>query len=115
MYNIAKVEVKKPGSVAKGKLMTNVWKHCDEVSYDHLTFAFFVHTIQYLAKARYDLAQAEAFHQVVLDSIHENEAHSNDELFEGTQDDASEAVIYHIMENEGQSMKFKKLYCILDS
>ena len=27
-------------------------------------------------KASYDLAQAEAFHQVVLDSIHENEAHS---------------------------------------
>ena len=66
-------------------------------------------------KARYDLAQAEAFHQVVLDSIRENEAHSDDELFEGGQDDASEAVIYHITEKEGRSMKFKKFYRILDS
>jgi len=37
---------------------------------------------------------------VVLNSIHENEAHSDDELFEGAQDDASEAVIYHIMESK---------------
>ena len=66
-------------------------------------------------KARYDLAQAEAFHQVVLDSIHENEAHSDDELFEGAQDDGSKAVIYHIMEKEGRSMKFKKFFRILDS
>ena len=46
MYNIAKVEAKKPGSVAKGKLMTNVWKRRDEVSDDHLTCAFFVYTVQ---------------------------------------------------------------------
>ena len=46
MYNITKVEAKKPGSIAKGKLMTNVWKRRDEVSYDHLTFSFFVYTDQ---------------------------------------------------------------------
>ena len=40
MYNIAKVEAKKPGSIAKGKLMTNIWKHHDEVSDDHLTLHF---------------------------------------------------------------------------
>ena len=52
---------------------------------------------------------------MVLDSIRENEAHSDDELFEGGQDDASEAVIYHITEKEGRSMKFKKFFCILDT
>ena len=52
---------------------------------------------------------------MVLDSIRENEAHSDDELFEGAQDDASEAVIYHITEKEGRSMKFKKFFRILDS
>ena len=52
---------------------------------------------------------------MVLDSICENEAHSDNELFEGGQDDASEAVIYHITEKEGRSMKFKKFYQILDS
>ena len=93
MYDITKVEVKKPGSIAKGKLVTNVCKHHDEVSDDHLTFAFFVYTVQQLVKARSDLAQAEAFHWVVLDSICENEAHSDDELFEEAQDDASKAVI----------------------
>ena len=45
MYNITKVEAKKPGSIAKGKLMSNVWKCRDEVSYDHLTFPFFVYTV----------------------------------------------------------------------
>ncbi|RDB22349.1 hypothetical protein Hypma_010544 [Hypsizygus marmoreus] len=94
MYNIAKSEDKNPGSVAKGKQMTTVWKRRST-----------------LANGRTEVFKSHGFNKRVVALSIETESHSDDEL-EG--DPNSIESVYHIKEKEGRSGKVTRFFRMAD-
>ncbi|GLB39666.1 hypothetical protein LshimejAT787_0701760 [Lyophyllum shimeji] len=95
MHRIAKAEAKKPGSAKAAKQMIGVYKRRDA-----------------LAKGRIDVLKAYGFNKQVLALASETEAHSDDDLPEGTEESAE--AVYQIAEKEGRSEKVKKFFRMAD-
>ncbi|RDB18252.1 hypothetical protein Hypma_000603 [Hypsizygus marmoreus] len=96
MHDIAKLEAKSPGSIAKGKRFSTVYKRRSE-----------------LTAGRLKVLMAQGFNKRVIALADETEVHSDDELAEGVTTDSGEAV-YHIKEKEGRSTKVMNFFRMAD-